>query len=213
MPQSSYLRPVMLDNSNPPPGVVRLDHASPDTKRAVLTHRPTRPLAQPSSIAGHPTRCRPAERSPIAHHPAMRHPTTLRPPIISTPLPMPLGEMPPIPLMHPTVGHPSLMRMRVLPVTANPFVPTAVPAPIPAQPDVSRGGRGPVFLYAGWGRGNRDNCAYVIPLRGRGSDHASTEYYRQHGNCYQLACAKMGIRHMHSRRIEGGRSEWPQWRS
>lgn len=125
--------------------------------------------------------------------------------LISAAFPMPLREMPTIALMHPTVRHPSLAGMRALPVTANPFVPTACPAPIAAQPDVSRGGRGPVFLYARWRGSNRDNRAYVVPVRGRGSDHASTEYYRQHGNCYQLACAKMGICHMHSRRIEGGR--------
>jgi hypothetical protein len=188
MPQSSYPGPVMLDNSQ--------------------LRRTWRTL-----IVRCPTQCRPTERSPIAHHPAVRRPTMLRPAIISAALPMPLGEMPAIALMHPMVRHPSLVGMRVLPVTANPFVPTAIPAPVPAQPDVSGGGRGPVFLYARWRGSNCDNRAYVIPVRGCGSDHASAEYYRQHGNCYQLGCAKTGIRHMHSRRIEGGRFGWPQWRS
>jgi hypothetical protein len=91
---------------------------------------------------------------------------------------MPLGEMPAIALTHPMVGYPALVRMRVLPVTADPLVAPAVPIPIATQPDISGGGRRTVFLDARWRRCNCNYGAYVIRARGRNSDHTSTEYYR-----------------------------------
>jgi hypothetical protein len=175
---------------------------------AALRHPAERHPTGRHPTACHPTTCRPAARRPAVPHSTMGPPTTK-----SVPLPMTLGHMPAIALMHPMVGDPALVRMRALPVTADPLVAPTIPIPIATQPDISGGGRRTVFLDARWRRRNRDYGAYVIPVRGHSSDHASTEYYRQHGNCYQLACAKIGVRHMHSRRIEGGRFEWPQWRS
>jgi hypothetical protein len=98
--------------------------------------------------------------------------------IYSASLPVPLGEVPAIALTHPMVGYPALVRMRMLPVTADPLVAPAVPIPIAPQPDISGRGRRTVFLDARWRRSNCNYGADVIRARGRDSDHTSTEYYR-----------------------------------
>jgi hypothetical protein len=120
-------------------------------------------------------------------------------------LPVTLGEKPAIALMHPMVGYPALVRVRVLIMTGDPHVPTAFPTPVATEPDISGGGRRTVFLDPDRGWGHHDSGAYVIPARGRRSDYASTKSYRQHGNCYQLGCVKTELTHMHSHRIDGGR--------
>jgi hypothetical protein len=120
-------------------------------------------------------------------------------------LPVTLGEIPAIALMHPVVGYPALVRMRVLPMTGDPHVPTTFPAPIAAQPDIAGSGRRTVFLDSDRRRSDRDGGPYVISARRRRSDYAATESYRQHGNCYQLGCAETGLSHVHSLRIDGGR--------
>src|ERR1700733_2554431 len=82
--------------------------------------------------------------------------------ISSVPLPMTLGKMPPVALMHPMMGYPALVRMRALPVTADPLVAPAGPIPITTQPDISGGGRRTVFLDARWRRSNGNHGAYVV---------------------------------------------------
>jgi len=60
--------------------------------------------------------------------PAARYPMMTYAALRLAPLPVPLDEEPAIALMHPMVGYPALVRMRVLPVASNPHMPTAFPA-------------------------------------------------------------------------------------
>src|ERR1700738_5202755 len=102
-----------------------------------------------------PGRPRPREVAPgRATTGGARRPTMVCPAIYSASLPMPLGEMPAIALTHPMVAYPALVRMRVLPVTADPLMAPLVPPPIATQPDISGRGRRTVFLDARWRRSN-----------------------------------------------------------
>jgi hypothetical protein len=153
-----------------------------------------------------PANCRRALGRAARCEPAVRYPMTTWPMTIWSAarlmsLPVTLGQIPAIALMHPMVGYPALVRMRVLPTTGDPLVPTTFPPPVATQPDISGGGRWTVFLDSDRRRGHHDGGAYVVPARRRRSDYASTESYCQHGNCYQLGCAKTRLSHVHSLRL------------
>jgi hypothetical protein len=119
---------------------------------------------------------------------------------------MPLSQIPPITLMHPMMGYPMLMRMRTIPVAANPYVLTAFPAPVATQPHIAGGGRRTIFLDPDRRRGHHDRGTRVIPVRWRRySDDASAERDCQHGNRYQLGCPRTKFSHIPSLKIDGGR--------
>jgi hypothetical protein len=88
--------------------------------------------------------------------------------------PMARPQSPAIALADPGMRHPMTSGPPLHPMTGDPFVPAADPAPITAHPDISRRGRDADDFDARRRRRNHDNPTRIVTLVGH--HHASWQY-------------------------------------